>query len=92
MAWPVRMIDGDVGIGFLDAVQQIEAGAVGELEVDDGDVGDHLRDGAPAGLHRVGDFRFVAPLLDDVGHAGARGAVIINDQHFLHLFTWERTA
>src|SRR4051794_9695875 len=77
--------DGNVGIRFLDAVQQIEAGTVGKLEIDDGDVRDHLRDGVPAGFHGIGDFRLVAPLLDDVGHAGARRAVVIYDQNFLHL-------
>src|ERR1051326_392037 len=76
--------DGDVGIGLFDAVQQIETAAVGELQVDDGDVGDHLGDRAPAGLDGVGDFRFVSPLLDHVGHAGARRAIIVDDQHFSH--------
>ena len=76
--------DGDVRIVFLDAVQQIEAAAVGELQVDDGDVGDHPGDRGPPGLDRVGDFRFVAPLLDHVGHAGAGGAIIVDDQHFSH--------
>src|SRR5205085_6362023 len=69
---------------FFDAMQQIESGAVGELEVDDGDVRDELGDRRPPGLHRVGDFRFVSPLLDDVRHAGAGGAVIVDDQHTFH--------
>ena len=53
----------DVGIGFLDLVQQIDARAVGQLEVDDCHVGNELRNGGPPGLDRVGRLDFVAPLL-----------------------------
>ena len=35
---------GNVGIGLLDAMKEIEAGPVGKLEVDDGDVGNELAD------------------------------------------------
>ena len=81
--------DRNVGIRFLDPVQQIKTGTVGKLQIDDGDVGDHPGNGVPAGLQRVGDLRFVTPFFDHVGHTGAGRAIIINDQHFLHLFTWK---
>ncbi len=76
--------DGNVRIVFLHPVKEVEPGAVGQFEIDDGDVGNELADRVPSGFHRVGDFGLVAPLFDHVGHTGTGGPIIINNQDSSH--------
>ena len=76
--------DGDVRIRLLHAVQEVEAGAVGELEIDDGHIGHELVDGGPTGFHRVGHLGLVAPLFNDIRHAGAGSPVIVDDEDSFH--------
>ena len=74
----------DVRIGFLDFVEEIEAGAIRKLEIDDRDIGNELGNRGPARLHGVGGLDFVTPLLNHVGHAGAGSAIIVDDQYAFH--------
>src|ERR1051326_6120480 len=76
--------DRDVGVVVFDLVEKIETAAVGQLEVDDRDVGNELRDRVPAGLESVRQLGLVSPLFHHVRHAGAGGTIIINDQNAFH--------
>ncbi len=75
---------GDVGKLLLDAMKEIESAAVGELEVDDGHIGNQPGDGVPARFDRIGKLRLVAPFLEDIGHSGAGRAIIIDDEDSFH--------
>src|SRR6266542_2685314 len=48
------------------------------------EVADTVKAGWSSVSRMVPDFGFVAPLLHNVGHAGAGRAIIVNDQHFSH--------
>src|SRR5262249_21503549 len=55
-----------------------------KLEVDDGDIGDEPGNSGPARFYGIGGLNFITPLLDDVGHARAGGAIIVNNQYAFH--------
>ena len=75
---------GHIGIGLFDLVQKVESRTIGKFQVDDRHIRHELGYGGPASLDGVGHLDLVAPLLNDVGHARACRAIVVNNQDSLH--------